>query len=604
MMKRLLCILLCLATVLPFAACDNYDPADELLTSMTESFNQQLESKPNGETESGKETESGTTAESGTESKPDSESQPATNPDAVPQPCPIAVIKDEVIYLFEGDSQALRFSTDANGATNPRASDIVWTASPECVKVENGTVTALKQGYAYVSGGGDTGCMVRIVPKDMPEMNIDAGGAEIVRDPANIDRYYDCSISLIAKSNAAFNLTNESAGIRVRGNSTSRAEKKPYRIKFSSKQNLLGMNAGEKFKSWVLLSDPYDDSMIRNTTALTLASYVVDNYSADWRYVKLTLNGEYQGVYVLTEQSQINEGRIEISEAGGENTDVMSGYLFEMDSSPLYQGGPYREGKIVLSYEDWYIKEYHKDKEFVRSTNDEGTRDVLISIKNDDLTVEQRAFVEKYMQNVFKILYFATQQGIYYEFDANYDLVEVKNTDSKTTLLKVFDLESWVRMYIHSELVCNGDQSKKSFYMWVDFSEDGTGLLNFGCPWDFDSAFCGYKSYTFQKIEYIFAAKRNLWYVMVANCMWFREEVCRVWEEVYESSNGFQNASYVLDNIVKYYKDEIDEDARIWKRTHDHEEYAIKTRVWVEEHSAWLNTQFDLTNQKSVWLYP
>ena len=243
-------------------------------------------------------------------------------------------------------------------------------------------------------------------------------------------------------------------------------------------------------------------------------------------------------------------------------------------------------------------------KVFNRSTNDISTRELHIALKNDGLTPEQEAFAVKYIQNIFKILYYATQEGIYYEFDANYDLVEVANSDSEATLRKVLDIDSLARMYIHSELVMNGDQSKKSFYMWADFSEKGDGKLHFGCPWDFDSAFCGYKSYTFQDAKKIFAAKRNLWYVMPASCEWFREEVCRVWDEVYEETNGFANASYVLDNIVKYYKDEIDADAVRWKRTHDHEAYAITTRNWVEQRVEWLNEQFDLENPESAFLNP
>ena len=122
----------------------------------------------------------------------------------------------------------------------------------------------------------------------MPELSIDTGGVAVERDDNDPDRYFGCTVTLTADTNRAFNLTDEDAGIRVRGNSTSRAAKKPYRLKFGTDVNILGMNEGAKCKNWVLLSDPYDDSMIRNTTALTLASFVIDNYSADWRYVKLT----------------------------------------------------------------------------------------------------------------------------------------------------------------------------------------------------------------------------------------------------------------------------------------------------------------------------
>ena len=229
---------------------------------------------------------------------------------------------------------------------------------------------------------------------------------------------------------------------------------------------------------------------------------------------------------------------------------------------------------------------------------------MLISIKNDDLSVEQWTFADKYMQNLFKILYYATQKGVYYEFDANYDLVEVQNSDTKTTLSKVFDIDSWVRMYIHSELMRNGDQSKKSFYMWVDFSEKGTGLLTFGCPWDFDSAIGGYKKYNYTGTDSLLAGYRNLWYVMVLSCDWFREEVCRVWDELYEKSNGFVNATYVLENIIKYYKDEIDEDKVLWSRSKDHKKYAQKTIDWMEARVKWLDEQFDLNNAESAFLHP
>ena len=583
MIKKILCILLCAAMLLPMTACNTNDPTNDLLESLTESMTGEPTTDPG--------TDPGT--------EPDTEPAPPVDE----QPRPVAVIKDTLIYLFEGDSIQLRYSTDANGVTNAKASDIVWTASTNCVSVQKGKVTALKQGYAYVSGGGDTQCLIRIVPKDMPELVIDAGGVKIVRDENDPDKYYNCTISLTAASNPAFNLKDEVGGIRVRGNSTARAAKAPYRIKFASKLNLLGLNEGAECKSWVLLSDPYDDSMIRNTTALTLASTIIDNYSADWRYVKLTLNGEYRGVYVLTEQNQIDENRINIEEAGTDTTNVMSGYLFEMDGSP-----PHTTDKIRLSYEDMTITTFHgklyNNPDIKYHTTDRQVKEIDISIKNDDLTVEQLAFARKYMTNLFQIIYAATQENKYYEFDKNFDLVEVENSDSQKTLSKIINIDSLIRMLIHSEIVSNGDQTKKSFYMWVDFSKDGNGLLTFGCPWDFDSAFCGYKSYSFQRIDYIFAAKRNPWYVMISRCDWFREEVCRVWDEVYEESNGFWNTSYVLDNIVKYYKDEIDGDAKLWKRTHDHEEYAVLTRDWVEEHLDWLNKHYDLEYEKSKWLNP
>ena len=53
-----------------------------------------------------------------------------------------------------------------------------------------------------------------------------------------------------------------------RGNSTWDAEKKPYRLKLAAQQNLLGMGAA---KDWILLSNVFDSSHIRNKVTYDFA---------------------------------------------------------------------------------------------------------------------------------------------------------------------------------------------------------------------------------------------------------------------------------------------------------------------------------------------
>ena len=46
----------------------------------------------------------------------------------------------------------------------------------------------------------------------------------------------------------------EGAGIRIRGNSSAaNPDTAPYKLKFNTKRNLLGLNGGNDFKTWVLL---------------------------------------------------------------------------------------------------------------------------------------------------------------------------------------------------------------------------------------------------------------------------------------------------------------------------------------------------------------
>lgn len=78
--------------------------------------------------------------------------------------------------------------------------------------------------------------------------------------------YKDCVIVYI-NENGNSNIDYESK-VKIRGNSTSLLDKRPYTIKFNSKQNLI--DAG-KAKKWNLLADAFDPTLLRNNTFLSLA---------------------------------------------------------------------------------------------------------------------------------------------------------------------------------------------------------------------------------------------------------------------------------------------------------------------------------------------
>ena len=135
--------------------------------------------------------------------------------------------------------------------------------------------------------------------------------------------------------NDTFKLNDVPGEIRCRGNGTMTYDKKPYRIKFTNKTNMLGLNHGAKAKSWVLLAEYADQSMVRNSTAFYLGNSLFNysnNYCSDYMPVQVYLNGKYNGVYVLAEQQQANSNRIKINEAAKNYTGTDVGYLIELDS--------------------------------------------------------------------------------------------------------------------------------------------------------------------------------------------------------------------------------------------------------------------------------
>jgi len=105
------------------------------------------------------------------------------------------------------------------------------------------------------------------------------------------------------------------AGIRGRGNSTFLwYDKKPYRIKLDKKQKMLGM---DRAKSWVLLANYRDVTDMMNTYVFELGRMMGLPFTNHSRYVELFVNGEYVGVYQLTEQVQQGSNRVDVSDERG-----------------------------------------------------------------------------------------------------------------------------------------------------------------------------------------------------------------------------------------------------------------------------------------------
>ena len=113
--------------------------------------------------------------------------------------------------------------------------------------------------------------------------------------------YMDCSVSVTDTDNKLL-IDSANASVKVRGNWTTAYNKKPLRIKFETKQSMLGLNDGGEYKNWLLLAEYKDFSMLRNKTALQLAGEILGKdgyYASDSQLVEVTINGEYWGVYLL-----------------------------------------------------------------------------------------------------------------------------------------------------------------------------------------------------------------------------------------------------------------------------------------------------------------
>lgn len=289
--------------------------------------------------------------------------------------------------------------------------------------------------------------------------------------------YVNSTIS-VSNGEAGTDLTNVAGQVKVRGNYTSTYAKKPIRIKFEKKQSMLGLNNNNKCKSWVLLAEWKDSSMLRNSLADFIGNSILESdgyYCSDFRFVKVYLNNSYNGIYVLAEQQQINQYRVNIPASENETDGVDTGYLLEYD-------GYYRSEPALQSFTVNY-----------QGVNAQTTG---FSIVNDIMNQAQHDYIAKVTQTVFNVVQDATRKSHanlttspYHTMDAqgNY-VVDSTITSAEQAVARVVDIDSLVDMYILHEICEDSDIGWSSFYLSIDMSPTGNKKLTFQAPWDFDYA--------------------------------------------------------------------------------------------------------------------
>lgn len=146
-------------------------------------------------------------------------------------------------------------------------------------------------------------------PTDVPKVII----------KTNVDvwtEYVDCSVEIIDEEGGTHETVSDDASkIKVRGNSTSSGEKKPYNIKFSAKTDVLGMG---KNKKWCLLANCYERTLIRNQTVFDFADSIGLSYTPSYRVVDVYLNERFLGSYLLTDAVEASESRVDIDNDANE----------------------------------------------------------------------------------------------------------------------------------------------------------------------------------------------------------------------------------------------------------------------------------------------
>ena len=223
----------------------------------------------------------------------------------------------------------------------------------------------------------------------------------------------------------------ENTLIRGRGNSTWwNSDKKSFRVKFEKKQRLLG-DGFANAKSWTLLANHGDKTMIRNALTYDLGRFMGMKFCPAARFVDLYLNGNYQGTYQISDQVQVHKKRVEVDED--------SGWLLEV------------------------ANENSKEEPLISSTG----FNIMYNIKNpkdQQLTVDRRIAIGRWIQQFESAV-------------ASHDYC-----DPEKGWRAYVDEEDFINWYVGAEITGNID-ALYSIYM---YKEADNQKMHFGPLWDLD----------------------------------------------------------------------------------------------------------------------
>lgn len=335
--------------------------------------------------------------------------------------------------------------------------------------------------------------------------------------------------------------------IKGRGNASWGLPQKPYNIKFSEKTDLFGMGAAKK---WVLITLFYDKTLLRNYLTLNLAKTVSSGPEMDCRFVEVVVNGEYNGLYLLTEKIEDDGERVDIKKKNGD-------VIFEIEQ-------PYRhnyqcENCISL-----------------RS----GVHLTFKDPEPEDLSSREMADLYSPVQPFMKDVDAAIRSGDF----ANYS--------------EYIDVDSFVSWYIVNEFVKNFDsQFVTSCYCYLK-----NGKLYMGPCWDYDTCYGNQDVATCMDPKG-YHVRNAPWYNYLMRNDAFFSLVCQRWQELV-SEGVFDKMLESIDEQTEYLSSASANQFERWRDslkttdlrgkkslfTYDAELQYLKN--WISERENWLNTKW------------
>ena len=333
--------------------------------------------------------------------------------------------------------------------------------------------------------------------------------------------------------------------IRGRGNSSwFSMEKKSYKIELTNKHEILGMPTN---RDWALISNHADKTLMRNHLIYKIAPTVGAAYTPRCVQTELYLNGEYLGVYLLTETIKIGKNRVNIPDTDGS-------YIVEFD-------GKYGKDELV------FFSDIIKEGQPFRIHSPHNASSEVVN----KLTKHVEDF-EVYLQN---------------------DLLS-----NELQLEDWIDIDEYITHYWLQELAKNPDAN---FFTSVYFSWTNGGKIVMGPVWDFDVAFGNYEIESLNTPAN-WHIRGKYWNKYLFQSTYFKEQSNAFWKDnsaLFETIlDSIETQRQFLENAAQnnFKRWDVLEKTATWampKAYHSYNEAVDSLKVWLKKRIEWINSQIN-----------
>ncbi len=273
-----------------------------------------------------------------------------------------------------------------------------------------------------------------------------------VHVPEKLAEEWDCDTVTTSVGNDEKEDTPGTFRLRGRGNSswtTATDKQRPYQVKLEKGLSILGM---EKNKDWALLRSEDNRKFLSNKICYDMAADFGIENTPGARMADVYLNGNYIGVYTVTNTVKVGKSSVPITDIDEqigdgvdvEDIDITGGYLLEIDNFPETLQFGTNKNQITI-----------KAPEELDTTVDEGS-------KYD--------YIRNLMSDLFDAVY-----GDGYMSDGRH-------------FTEVLDMDSTVRYFLLQELTGNYDTGRGSTFFYKD-TDSIDSKIYMGPVWDSDAAF-------------------------------------------------------------------------------------------------------------------